>query len=43
MPVAAATPGTALTVRNADGTEIKAIASDMPFYDLDKSIRTAKG
>lgn len=43
MPVAAATPGTSLTVRNGDGTEIAATASEMPFYDQDKAIRTAKG
>jgi len=43
MPVAAATPGTVLTVRNGDGTEIAAVAAEMPFYDKDKSIRTAKG
>ncbi len=43
MPVSAATPGTKLTVRNADGTEIAATAQEMPFYDKDKSIRTAKG
>ena len=43
MPVACATPGTKLTVRNADGTEIACVAAEMPFYDKDKSIRTAKG
>ncbi|MGB3244527.1 MAG: aminomethyltransferase family protein [Sulfitobacter sp.] len=43
MPVAAAKPGTKLTVRNGDGTEIAATAQEMPFYDKDKSIRTAKG
>lgn len=43
MPVACATPGTVLTVRNGDGTEIAATAEEMPFYDRDKSIRTAKG
>ncbi|WP_227269686.1 aminomethyltransferase family protein [Roseobacter weihaiensis] len=43
MPVSCATPGTALTVRNADGAEIAATAQEMPFYDKDKSIRTAKG
>ena len=43
MPVAAAKPGTKLTVRNGDGTEIAATAEEMPFYDKDKSIRTAKG
>lgn len=43
MPVAAAKPGTKLTVRNADGTEIAATAEEMPFYDKDKKVRTAKG
>lgn len=43
MPVDCATNGTKLTVRNADGTEISCEAKDMPFYDRDKSIRTAKG
>ena len=43
MPVAAASPGTALTVRNNDGTEIACTAQEMPFYDKDKSIREAKG
>ncbi|WP_166418308.1 aminomethyltransferase family protein [Cochlodiniinecator piscidefendens] len=43
MPVDCATPGTQLTVRNSDGTEIAATAEEMPFYDKDKSIRTAKG
>jgi aminomethyltransferase len=43
MPVSCATPGTQLTVRNGDGTEIAATAQEMPFYDQDKSIRTAKG
>lgn len=43
MPVAAAKPGTKLTVRNHDGTEIAAVAAEMPFYDKDKKIRTAKG
>jgi aminomethyltransferase len=35
--------GTALTVKQPDGTELAATAEDMPFYDKDKSIRTAKG
>jgi aminomethyltransferase len=35
--------GTALTVRNSDGTEIACVAAEMPFYDADKSIRNAKG
>lgn len=43
MPVACAVPGTALSVRNADGTLIPAIGEEMPFYDRDKSIRTARG
>lgn len=43
MPVSCAVPGTALTVRNDDGTEIACTAQEMPFYDKDKSIRTAKG
>jgi aminomethyltransferase len=43
MPVDAAKPGTKLTVRNADGTEIAAVAAEMPFYDKDKKVRTAKG
>ncbi|MFY9238502.1 MAG: aminomethyltransferase family protein [Roseovarius sp.] len=43
MPVAAAKPGTKLTVRNADGTEIAATAEEMPFYDKDKKVRTTKG
>ena len=43
MPVACAKPGTKLTVCNGDGTEIAATAQEMPFYDKDKSVRTAKG
>ena len=43
MPVDCAKPGTQLTARNGDGTEISCTASEMPFYDEDKSIRTAKG
>ncbi|MBO9475483.1 aminomethyltransferase family protein [Shimia sp. R10_1] len=43
MPVACAVPGTAMTVRNEDGTEIPCVAEEMPFYDKDKAIRTAKG
>ncbi|WP_420860420.1 aminomethyltransferase family protein [Algirhabdus cladophorae] len=35
--------GTALTVVQPDGTELAATAEDMPFYDKDKSIRSAKG
>ncbi|MCY4334214.1 MAG: aminomethyltransferase family protein [Litoreibacter sp.] len=38
-----AKPGTALTVVQPDGTELSATAEEMPFYDQDKSIRTAKG
>ncbi|MFT4742571.1 MAG: aminomethyltransferase, partial [Yoonia sp.] len=40
---AAATAGTKLTVAQLDGTELAATAEDMPFYDKDKSVRTAKG
>ncbi|MFO7770770.1 MAG: aminomethyltransferase family protein [Roseovarius gahaiensis] len=43
MPVECAVPGTKMTVRNSDGTEIPCVAEDMPFYDKDKKIRTAKG
>ncbi len=43
MPTDCAVPGTAMTVRNEDGTEIPCVAEEMPFYDKDKSIRTAKG
>jgi aminomethyltransferase len=43
MPVNCAKSGTALTVRNEDGTEISCVAAEMPFYDKDKSIREAKG
>jgi aminomethyltransferase len=39
----AAKPGTKLTVKQPDGTELAATAEQMPFYDKDKSIRTAKG
>jgi len=35
--------GTKLTVKQPDGTELAATAEEMPFYDKDKSIRTAKG
>ena len=38
-----AVPGTKLTVKQPDGTELAATAENMPFYDEDKSIRTAKG
>ena len=43
MPVASAKPGTKMTVRNGDGTEIACTAQEMPFYDKDKSVRAAKG
>ncbi|MCT4556437.1 MAG: aminomethyltransferase family protein [Pelagimonas sp.] len=43
MPADCAVPGTAMTVRNEDGTEIACVAEEMPFYDKDKAIRTAKG
>ena len=43
MPVECAVPGTELVVRNGDGSEIACTAQEMPFYDSDKSIRTAKG
>jgi aminomethyltransferase len=35
--------GTKLTVVQPDGTELAATAQEMPFYDKDKSVRTAKG
>jgi aminomethyltransferase len=38
-----AKPGTKLTVVQLDGTELAATAEEMPFYDKDKSVRTAKG
>lgn len=40
---AVATPGTKLVVVQPNGTELAATAEEMPFYDKDKSIRTAKG
>lgn len=43
MPVACAKPGTKLTVKNGDGTEISCVAAEMPFYDKEKKIRAAKG
>lgn len=43
MPVDCAVAGTKLVVRNADGREISCTAQEMPFYDQDKAIRTAKG
>ena len=42
MPVDCAVPGTALTVM-IDGAEVAATAAPMPFYDVDKKRRTAKG
>jgi aminomethyltransferase len=39
----AAKPGTKLTIKQPNGTELAATAEEMPFYDVDKSIRTAKG
>ena len=39
----AAKAGTKLTVVQPDGTALAATAEEMPFYDKDKSIRTAKG
>ncbi len=35
--------GTKLTVVQPNGTELAATAEEMPFYDKDKAIRTAKG
>lgn len=35
--------GTKVTVVQPDGTELAATAEEMPFYDKDKKIRTAKG
>ncbi len=35
--------GTKLTVVQLDGTKLAATAEEMPFYDKDKSVRTAKG
>jgi aminomethyltransferase len=42
MPVACAVDGTPLTIRNST-CDIKAVAHSMPFYDVDKKRRTAKG
>jgi aminomethyltransferase len=39
----AAKAGTKLTVVQLDGTELAATAEEMPFYDKDKTVRTAKG
>ncbi|KGK78100.1 aminomethyltransferase [Thalassobacter stenotrophicus] len=38
-----AVAGTKLTVVQPDRTELAATAEEMPFYDKDKAIRTAKG
>lgn len=35
--------GTKLTVKQPNGTALAATAEEMPFYDKDKTIRTAKG
>ena len=35
--------GTSVTVVQPDGTELAATAEEMPFYDKDKKIRSAKG
>ena len=43
MPVDCAVPGTKMSVRYADGTEVGCVAEEMPFYDKDKLIRAAKG
>ena len=39
----AAKAGTKLTIVQLDGTKLAATAEDMPFYDKDKTVRTAKG
>ena len=39
----AAKAGTKLTIVQLDGSELAATAEEMPFYDKDKTIRTAKG
>lgn len=39
----AAVAGTKLTVVQLDGSKLAATAEEMPFYDKDKTIRTAKG
>ncbi len=39
----AAQAGTKLEVVQLDGTKLAATAEEMPFYDKDKSVRTAKG
>ena len=43
LDVDVAIAGTKLTVVQPDGTELAATAEEMPFYDKDKSVRTAKG
>jgi len=43
LDTSVAKAGTKLVVKQPDGTELAATAEDMPFYDQDKSIRTAKG
>jgi aminomethyltransferase len=43
LDVDVAKAGTKLTVVQPDGTELAATAQEMPFYDKDKSVRTAKG
>jgi aminomethyltransferase len=42
MPVDCAVEGTALQVKNSSGL-IDCTAAPMPFYDVDKERRTAKG
>ena len=42
MPVQCAEDGTKLTVKNSTG-EIAATAQSLPFYDIKKERRTAKG
>ena len=39
----AAKAGTKLTIVQLDGSKLAATAEEMPFYDKDKSVRTAKG
>lgn len=42
LPVAFANNGTKVTVKTG-GKEVSATTSEMPFYDVDKKIRSAKG
>jgi aminomethyltransferase len=42
MPVDCAKDGTEMTVKNSEG-EIACVAHSMPFYDIGKKRRTAKG